>query len=97
MASACANSFSFLGDTIARVEPLDLLADRRRKALALNDDVVQRLAAALLALDLERVEESRQHVEIALKASQQIVSDLIRGSEDETRLGPGELANRPEG
>jgi hypothetical protein len=79
------------------VEPPDLLADRRRKALALNDDVVQRLAAALLALDLGRVEESRQHVETALKASQEIVSDLIRGNDDEARLGPGELANHREG
>jgi hypothetical protein len=95
-ARACAIDRSFLGDTIVRVQPLDLLADRRRKALALNDDVVQRLTAALLALDLERVEESRQHVEAALKASQQIVSDLIRGSDEETSLGPGELANRRE-
>ena len=84
-----------LRDTIAGVEPLDLLADRRRKALALNDDVVQRLTAALLALDLQRVDESRHHVETALEASQQIVSDLIRGSDDEATLGPGALANRP--
>jgi hypothetical protein len=79
------------------VDPLDLLADRRRKALALNDDVVQRLTAALLALDLDRAEESRQHVEAALKASKQIVGDLIRGSDEEARLGPGELTSRPEG
>lgn len=79
------------------MEPLDRLADRRRRALALNDDVVQRLAAALLALDLDRSEESRHHVEAALKASQRIVSDLIRGSDDEARLGPGELAREPEG
>ena len=78
------------------MDPLDLLADRRRKALALNDDVVQRLAAALLALDLHRVEESRGHVEAALEASQHIVSDLIRGGDEEARLGPGELANPPE-
>ena len=70
----------------------DLLADRRRKALALNDHVVQRLAEALLALDLGRVEESREHVVGALKASQGIVSDLIRGDHGEAVLGPGELA-----
>lgn len=69
-----------------------LLAERRRKALALNDSVVQRLAAALLALDLGKPDESRQHVEEALKASQEIVSDLIRGSHGEATLGPGELA-----
>ncbi len=75
----------------------DLLADRRRKALALNDNVVQRLAEALLALDLGRVEESREHVEGALKASQAIVSDLIRGDHGEAVLGPGELADGGKG
>ena len=74
----------------------DLLAERRRKALALNDGVVQRLAAALLALDLGRVEESRAHLEGALKASQEIVSDLFRGGEGEPELGPGELARHTE-
>jgi hypothetical protein len=71
----------------------DLLADRRHKALALNDNVVQRLAAALLALDLGKVEESREHVDGALKASQEIVSDLIRGDHGEAALGPGELTD----
>jgi hypothetical protein len=75
------------------VKASTLLAERRRKALALNDDVVQRLAAALLALDVGMSEESRHHVERALKASQEIVSDLIRGSDGETTLGPGELAD----
>jgi hypothetical protein len=46
----------------------------------------------LLALDLGKPDESRQHVEEALKASQEIVSDLIRGSHGEATLGPGELA-----
>ena len=69
----------------------DLLADRRHKALALNDNVVQRLTGALLALDLGRVEESREYVEGALKASQEIISDLIRGDHGEAELGPGEL------
>ena len=70
----------------------DLLADRRHKALVLNDHVVQRLTEALLALDLGKVQESREHVEGALKASQEIVSDLIRGDHGEAELGPGDLA-----
>ena len=69
------------------------VAAERRKALALNDNVVQRLAAALLALDLGRPNESRQYVEGALSASKQIISDLIRGSHGEAKLGPGELAD----
>jgi hypothetical protein len=74
-----------------RVKETDLLADRRHKALALNDNVVQRLTSALLALDLGKADESREHVEGALKASQEIVSDLIRGDHGESALGPGEL------
>lgn len=74
------------------MDETDLLADRRRKALALNDNVVQRLASALLALDLGRFEDSREHVERALKASQELISDLLRGDHGEAMLGPGELA-----
>jgi hypothetical protein len=76
----------------ADLKETDLLADRRLKALALNDNVVQRLTVALLALDLGQVEESREHVEGALKASQEIISELIRGDHGEAELGPGELA-----
>lgn len=60
---------------------------------ALNDTVVQRLASALLALDLGRVEDSREHVERALKASQEIISELLRGDHGEATLGPGDLAD----
>ncbi|MEK6274106.1 MAG: hypothetical protein AABM30_02065 [Actinomycetota bacterium] len=74
------------------MDETQLLADRRRKALALNDNVVQRLAAALLALDLGQTEESRGHLKSALTASQEIVSDLIHGGEGEAELGSGELA-----
>lgn len=86
-------SLAACGNNNSPMDAVELLADRRRKALALNDDVVQHLTAALLALDLQRIDESRRHVESALKASQQIVSDLIRGSGDEARLGPGELTS----
>ena len=79
------------------VKASNLLAERRRKALALNDNVVQRLAAALLALDVGMSEESRHHVERALRASQEMVSDLIRGSHGEATLGPGELADGVQG
>jgi hypothetical protein len=75
------------------LEEFEQLADRRRKALHLNDNVVQRLAAALLALDVGKAEESRRHVEGALKSSQEIVSELIRGSDGEVALGPGHLAD----
>lgn len=70
---------------------LDLLHDRRIKALRINDDIVQRLAMAKLALDLNRPKESAAHLEEALAASRHIISDLTSGHTGERRLGPGDL------
>ena len=76
----------------ADLKETDLLADRRHKALALNDNVVQRLTVALSELDLGQVEKSREQVEGALHASKENISELIRGDHGEAELGPGELA-----
>jgi hypothetical protein len=70
---------------------LDLLHDRRIKALRINDDIVQRLAMAKLALDLNRPGESSILLEQALVASRQIISDLTSAHAGERGLGPGDL------
>jgi hypothetical protein len=74
---------------------LDLLHDRRIKALKINDDIVQRLAMAKLALDLNRPDESAAHLEEALVASRQIISDLTSAHTGERGLGPGDLRTEP--
>jgi hypothetical protein len=79
-------------------DALDLLHDRRIKALRINDDIVQRLAMAKLALDLHRPDESAAHLEEALIASRQIISDLTSAHTGERGLGPGDLRTEsPEG
>lgn len=76
-------------------DALDLLHDRRIKALKINDDIVQRLAMAKLALDLNRTDESAALLEEALVASRQIISDLTSSHTGERGLGPGDLRTKP--
>lgn len=76
-------------------DALDLLHDRRLKALKINDDIVQRLAMAKLALDLNRHDESAAHLEQALVASRQIISDLTSAHTGEPGLGAGDLRTEP--
>ena len=64
---------------------------RREHALDLNDDVVQTLTAAQLALDAGRHEEARSAVSTALADARQIVTDLLEESLDGTPLAPGDL------
>jgi two-component system, response regulator / RNA-binding antiterminator len=56
---------------------------RRRNVLELHDGVVQALTAAQLALDLNRPEESRAAVLVALVSAQTIVSRAIKELKDE--------------
>ncbi len=60
---------------------------RRRQALELNDDVVQGLAAAQLALELDRPHEVAAAVERALRSAKRIVGGLL----DPAGVSPGEL------
>jgi signal transduction histidine kinase len=74
-------------------EALDLLEERRRKALEINDDIVQRLTIAKLALDLGRRRESEEALDGALTAARRIIGDLLTGGGGELHLGPGDLRN----
>ena len=56
---------------------------RRRNVLELHDGVVQALTAAQLALDLDRPEESRAAVLVALMNAQTIVSRAMEELRDE--------------
>lgn len=64
---------------------------RREHALDLNDDVVQTLTAAQLALDAGHHEEARSAVSTALADARQIVTNLLEESLDGTPLAPGDL------
>ena len=56
------------------------LRERQRRALEINDDIVQGIVAAQLALRLGEQTQSRR-----------IITDLLGESGTESRLGPGDL------
>lgn len=64
--------------------------DRRRRALELNDDIVQGLAVAQLALQIGDDERARESVDRTLQAAKAIVSELLTGSV-RAALEPGDL------
>lgn len=73
------------------------MKERQRQALEINDDIVQGLTVAQMALTLDEKEYSRQALESTLASARQIISSLLGDSDDpETRLGAGDLVrSRP--
>ena len=67
------------------------LEERRRRALELNDDVVQGLALAHLAQQAGQEEQLRAAIVSTLAAAQAIVAELLESAGDRGRLVPGDL------
>jgi hypothetical protein len=63
---------------------------RERQALEINDNIVQGLAVARMALESGENEETREAIEDTLRRSQTLISDLLSQGETEP-LGPGDL------
>ncbi len=63
---------------------------RERHALEINDNIVQGLAVARMALESGDDQESKAAIEDTLRRSQRLISDLLGPSESEP-LGPGDL------
>jgi GAF domain-containing protein len=74
-----------------RLDARSQLAERRRRALELNDDVVQGLALAQLALQADRPEEARAAVGRTLETAQAMVTELLESAEDKGVLFAGDL------
>ena len=66
---------------------------RERQALEINDNIVQGLAVARMALESGDDKESREAIEDTLRRSQALISDLL-GEDDTEKLGPGDLRRR---
>lgn len=64
---------------------------RRRQALEINDNIVQRLVVAHYAFELGRTDEGKEATEAALKAAQKTVSDLVGEITAEDPLGQAAL------
>ena len=72
------------------------LKEKQRQALEINDEIVQGLVTAKLALELNQNDRSQQALEHSLDAARQIISDLLGEEGTDTRLGPGDLVrSRP--
>jgi GAF domain-containing protein len=65
--------------------------ERRRRALDVNDEVVQGLALAQLALQADRREEAQAAVESTLEAAKAMVTELLESAGDRGRLFAGDL------
>lgn len=70
------------------------MKEKQRRALEINDNIVQGLAVAKLALELDQRETSEEALERALVSARQIISDLLGDAESEARLGPGGLRRK---
>jgi PAS domain S-box-containing protein len=69
-------------------------AANQRRAIEINDDVVQSVSAARMALDLDRTEDVREALTNALVAARRVVNDLLAGEDEEKALRPGGLRRR---
>ena len=63
---------------------------RERQALEINDNIVQGLAVARMALESGDDEDTRMAIEDTLRRSQALISDLLGPGVSEP-LGPGDL------
>jgi hypothetical protein len=64
-------------DTIEVERQLAEARIRRRQALEINDNVVQRLAVAHYSFELGQIEEGKKAMHAALRAARQTISDLL--------------------
>lgn len=74
-----------------RLDARRQLEESRRRALELNDDVVQGLALAQLSLQADKADAAREAVEGTLQAAQAIVAELLEDAGERGRLQPGDL------
>ena len=74
-----------------RLDARQQLDERRQRALELNDDVVQGLALAQLALQADRPDQARGAIEGTLVSAQKLVSELLVSAGERGNLEPGDL------
>ncbi len=74
-----------------RLDARQQLEERRQRALELNDDVVQGLALAQLALQADRPDQARVAIEGTLESAQALVAGLLESAGERGNLEPGDL------
>jgi PAS domain S-box-containing protein len=83
-----------LRDAAEAREQLAALSMRQRHALEVNDDIIQGLAVADLALNLEDYDKAREAMASTLLAARRFVTDLLGEAGDEVTISPGDLRRR---
>jgi signal transduction histidine kinase len=69
----------------------DAPRERKLQAFEINDNIVQGLTVAQLALALNEQERAREAIDSTLVAARKIVTDLLGEAGTDQRLGPGDL------
>lgn len=72
----------------------DDMKEKQRRALEINDNIIQGLVVAETALALDQRERSKKAMEATLVSARQIITDLLGEVGTETRLGPGDLRRK---
>lgn len=79
------------GSLMRGAKLFDDLRERQRQALQINDDIVQGLATAHLALVLDEKEASREALEKTLGSARDLITDLLGTARPDGALAPGDL------
>ena len=82
---------STYGSLIRGAALFEDLKEKQRRALEINDNIVQGLVVAETALALDQKERSQEALEATLVAAREIISDLLGEMGTEVRLGAGDL------
>jgi signal transduction histidine kinase len=67
------------------------LRERQRQALEINDGIVQGLATAKLALELDQATVTRDALESTLASARRLITDLLGEVSDQPTFAPGDL------
>ena len=87
---------STYGSLMRGASLFDDLREKQRQALEINDNIVQGLVTAKMALELDDQNRSQEALTRALASARQIISELLGEEGSDTRLGAGDLVrSRP--
>ncbi len=81
-------------DRIMVEERLEAARELQDQAIQLNDEVVQGLSVAKMALEMGNEDLSRRALASTLESAKGIVGDLLEEAEADGRLEPGQLVHR---
>lgn len=70
------------------------MSRREEQAIVLNEDIVQGLTQAKLAIETGHHEEGRHAIDRTMRASRRMITEMLGAEGSETELGAGDLRRR---